>query len=147
MPLVVSDLALTPDAFLGRLFTASICQNECEVLEFSDYGKNFITRHKFSPDAFVQMAFQAAYYSLYGRTETTYEPAMTKAFLHGRTEAIRTVQPESLDFVKVSELPKVTAPPPSLNATADRVFYAGLLLGRQGRGQTGSASQGLQRAL
>lgn len=37
-----------------------------------------------------------------GRVESTYEPAMTKAFLHGRTEAIRTVQPESVHFVKVS---------------------------------------------
>lgn len=26
---------------------------------------------------------------------------MTKAYLHGRTEAIRTVQPESFNFVKV----------------------------------------------
>lgn len=78
----------------------SICQNECQVLEFNQYGKNFITRHKLSPDAFVQMAFQAAYYKLYGRCETTYEPAMTKAFLHGRTEAIRTVQPASLAFVE-----------------------------------------------
>ena len=26
---------------------------------------------------------------------------MTKAYLHGRTEAIRTVQPESVDFTKV----------------------------------------------
>lgn len=77
-----------------------ICQNECEVLEFDRYGKNFITRHRFSPDAFVQMAFQAAYYTLYGRCETTYEPAMTKAFLHGRTEAIRTVQPHSAKFVE-----------------------------------------------
>ncbi|KAG1744175.1 hypothetical protein EDD22DRAFT_1005788 [Suillus occidentalis] len=33
------------------------------------------------------------------RTECTYGPAMTKAFLHGRT-AIRTVQPESIDFTK-----------------------------------------------
>lgn len=77
-----------------------ICQNECQVLEFDRYGKNFITRHRFSPDAFVQMAFQAAYYTLYGRCETTYEPAMTKAFLHGRTEAIRTVQPHSAKFVE-----------------------------------------------
>lgn len=46
------------------------------------------------------MAFQAAYYKLYGRCETTYEPAMTKAFLHGRTEAIRSVQPASLAFVQ-----------------------------------------------
>lgn len=26
---------------------------------------------------------------------------MTKAFLHGRTEAIRSVQPQSVDFTKV----------------------------------------------
>jgi carnitine O-acetyltransferase len=46
------------------------------------------------------MAYQAAYFSLYGRTECTYEPAMTKAFLHGRTESIRSVQPESVAFVR-----------------------------------------------
>ena len=84
-----------------------ICQNDCQALEFKTYGKNFITSHGFSPDAFVQMAFQAAYYGLYGRTECTYEPAMTKAFLHGRTEAIRTVQPHTVDFVRTffSEAP------------------------------------------
>ena len=39
-----------------------------------------------------------------GRIECTYEPAMTKSFLHGRTEAIRTVQPQSVDFVKVIQI-------------------------------------------
>lgn len=43
-----------------------ICQNDSQALEFRGYGGNFIKRHGFSPDAFVQMAFQAAYYSLYG---------------------------------------------------------------------------------
>lgn len=43
-----------------------ICQNDCQALEFNTYGKVFITTHGFSPDAFVQMAFQAAYYGLYG---------------------------------------------------------------------------------
>jgi carnitine O-acetyltransferase len=94
-----------------------ICQNEVVALDFEAYGKNAITRtfshqapalfgcrkasspvscveYGFSPDAFVQMAYQAAYYSLYGKVESTYEPAMTKNFLHGRTEAIRSVTPE-----------------------------------------------------
>ncbi|OTB05436.1 hypothetical protein M426DRAFT_57019 [Hypoxylon sp. CI-4A] len=75
-----------------------ISQNEFECLDFAGYGKNYITSAGFSPDAFVQMAFQAAYYGLYGRIESTYEPAMTKAFLHGRTEAIRTVTEESVNF-------------------------------------------------
>ncbi|KAH6657680.1 Choline/Carnitine o-acyltransferase-domain-containing protein [Truncatella angustata] len=77
-----------------------IGQNEFECLDFSGYGKNFITSMGFSPDAFVQMAFQAAYYGLYGRIECTYEPSMTKMFLHGRTEAIRTVTDSSVDFVQ-----------------------------------------------
>ncbi|KAI4206991.1 MAG: hypothetical protein LQ346_000823 [Caloplaca aetnensis] len=77
-----------------------IQQNEFQILEFAGYGKNFITSMGFSPDAFVQMAFQAAYYGLYGRVENTYEPAMTKVFLHGRTEAIRAATHESAEFVK-----------------------------------------------
>ncbi|KAI2632381.1 choline/Carnitine O-acyltransferase [Hypoxylon sp. NC1633] len=77
-----------------------ISQNEFECLDFAGYGKNYITSAGFSPDAFVQMAFQAAYYGLYGRIECTYEPAMTKAFLRGRTEAVRTVSEESVNFVQ-----------------------------------------------
>ena len=99
------EWALTPDLKQGVRFAETrisdlICQNDSKALEFRGYGANFIKRHGFSPDAFVQMAFQAAYYNLYGRVESTYEPAMTKTFLHGRTEAIRTVQRESVHFVK-----------------------------------------------
>ncbi|KAF9528240.1 carnitine acetyl transferase [Crepidotus variabilis] len=96
---------LTPELRAGVRFAETrisdlICQNDCQALEFKGYGKNFITSHGFSPDAFVQMAFQAAYFGLYGRNECVYEPAMTKSYLHGRTEAIRSVQPESVNFIK-----------------------------------------------
>jgi carnitine O-acetyltransferase len=37
-----------------------------KVLEFTDYGKLFIVSHNMSPDAFVQIAFMAAYYRMYG---------------------------------------------------------------------------------
>lgn len=62
---------MTPELRVGVRFaetrlSALICQNECQALEFQGYGKNFITSHGFSPDAFVQMAFQAAYFGLYG---------------------------------------------------------------------------------
>ncbi|KAF2471298.1 carnitine acetyl transferas-like protein [Lindgomyces ingoldianus] len=77
-----------------------IQQNEFATLEFPHYGKNFMTSMGFSPDAFVQMAFQAAYYGLYGRMECIYEPAMTKFYYHGRTEAVRSVTEESVDFVR-----------------------------------------------
>jgi carnitine O-acetyltransferase len=43
-----------------------ICQSDCQALEFNGYGKNFIMSYNFSPDAFVQMAFQTVYFGLYG---------------------------------------------------------------------------------
>ncbi|KAK6521165.1 hypothetical protein TWF506_001393 [Arthrobotrys conoides] len=99
------EWTMVPELSLGLRFAETrladlINQNEFQTLEFEGYGSNHIKNMGFSPDAFVQMAFQASYYALYGRVECTYEPAMTKQFLHGRTEAIRTVSQEVVDFVR-----------------------------------------------
>ncbi|KXS95930.1 hypothetical protein AC578_7990 [Pseudocercospora eumusae] len=96
---MVSELT-TALRFAETRLADLIQQNEFQTLEFEEYGKNFITSMGFSPDAFVQMAFQAAYYGMYGRIESVYEPAMTKAFFHGRTEAIRSATHESVEFVR-----------------------------------------------
>jgi|SRR5712671_3062995 len=65
------NLESTPELRVGIRFAETrlsdlICQNECAAMEFRGYGKMFITSHGLSPDAFVQMAFQAAYFGLYG---------------------------------------------------------------------------------
>ncbi|CAH2351090.1 putative mitochondrial carnitine O-acetyltransferase [[Candida] railenensis] len=96
---------LTPDLSLALRFGETrlsdlINQNEFKHLEFKRYGSSTIKKMKYSPDAFVQMAFQATYYALYGKVECTYEPAMTKQFFHGRTEAVRSVSQESNLFVR-----------------------------------------------
>ncbi|KAF0709620.1 Aste57867_5845 [Aphanomyces stellatus] len=78
-----------------------IVQNETRVLEFRAYGKNFITKSNCSPDAFVQIAFLAAYYLQYGTFVNQYEPVMMKRFLHGRTEAIRSMTPETKAFLEL----------------------------------------------
>lgn len=96
---------LTPELSLALRFGETrlsdlINQNEFKYLEFKNYGSSTIKKMKYSPDAFVQMAFQATYYALYGKVECTYEPAMTKNFFHGRTEAVRTVSQESNLFVR-----------------------------------------------
>ncbi|CCE92031.1 carnitine O-acetyltransferase YAT1 TDEL_0D04470 [Torulaspora delbrueckii] len=78
-----------------------ISQYEFATLDFEQYGSTHMkSTFKTSPDAFVQQIFQVAYYALYGKFETTYEPAMTKMFQNGRTEAIRSVTHESKRFVK-----------------------------------------------
>lgn len=86
-----------------------ILQNEVDVLEFTSFGKLFITQHNMSPDAFVQMAFIAAYYFQYGNAPNVYEPVLTKRFRHGRTEAARSMTKEAQSFVEVffSEKPPI----------------------------------------
>ncbi|TDH65709.1 hypothetical protein CCR75_002983 [Bremia lactucae] len=86
--------------FAEARLTDLMLQNEVKVLEFTAFGKLFITQHNMSPDAFVQMAFVAAYYFQYGTAPCIYEPVLTKRFLHGRTEAARAMTPSALEFVE-----------------------------------------------
>lgn len=63
-----------------------------------DMGKRIVKKFGCSPDAFVQMAIQLAYYKTFNRFDSTYESALTKQFLHGRTETIRTVSEHSCNY-------------------------------------------------
>lgn len=65
---------------------------------FQPFGKNFIKSQKLSPDSFIQMAFQLAFYRVHGILGTTYETASTRQYIHGRTETIRSASLESLKF-------------------------------------------------
>eukprot|EP00298_Acanthocystis_sp_HF-20_P013905 c20556_g1_i2.p1 GENE.c20556_g1_i2~~c20556_g1_i2.p1 ORF type:complete len:687 (+),score=270.52 c20556_g1_i2:24-2063(+) len=77
-----------------------IVQCETKVLDFCEYGKNFIVSNKLSPDAVVQLAVLFSHWKLYGKFVSQYEPAQTKTFHHGRTEAIRALTPEAMQFCK-----------------------------------------------
>ena len=85
----LSESTLDNIYFAETSLCDDISANDTHVLEFRDYGKRFITANKLSPDAFVQMSILLAYYKLYGKVVCMYEPALTKQFYHGRTEAIR----------------------------------------------------------
>ncbi|RKP13517.1 acyltransferase ChoActase/COT/CPT, partial [Piptocephalis cylindrospora] len=70
------------------------------VLRYKGYGKGLMKQFKVSPDAFVQMALQLAYYRMYGVCRATYESAATRKFRAGRTETCRSVSEESLTWVE-----------------------------------------------
>src|SRR5690349_21136312 len=69
------------------------------------FGKGFIKTCKLSPDAYIQMALQLAYYRDYGKFSLTYEASMTRLFRDGRTETVRPCTIESSAWVNSMEDP------------------------------------------
>lgn len=78
---------------------------DVRVLNFTHYGRKFPKSHKTSPDAFIQMALQLAYYRMYQTFCPTYESASLRMFKLGRTETIRSTTSESLQFTKAMDDP------------------------------------------
>lgn len=70
------------------------------------YGKGFMKKCRVSPDAYIQMALQLAYYRDAGKFSLTYEASMTRLYREGRTETVRPCTIESAAWVKSMENPK-----------------------------------------
>lgn len=83
-----------------RDFNNLMAAHELRVQAYQAYGKGLIKKFKCSPDAYVQMVIQLAYYKMYGKNRPTYESASTRKFQQGRTETTRTVSDESVAFCK-----------------------------------------------
>uniref|UniRef100_A0A3Q1G810 Carnitine O-acetyltransferase n=1 Tax=Acanthochromis polyacanthus TaxID=80966 RepID=A0A3Q1G810_9TELE len=73
---------------------------DMRVKVFGHFGKNVPKAHKMSPDAFIQVALQLAYYRLYRHCCATYESASLRMFRLGRTDTIRSASSASASFVK-----------------------------------------------
>lgn len=72
---------------------------DLRLLMHDAYGKGFIKRLKVSPDAYIQMALQLAYFRDVGHLSLTYEASMTRLYREGRTETVRPVTIESSEWV------------------------------------------------
>ena len=127
------DTKLRETVFQARVdFSAFASTLTTQVLEEREVGEQMLRRHKVAPDAFVQVAFQAAYYRLRGAPQpaSTYESCQTKIFFHGRTEVIRSVTPQSHAFathllnVKVSHNDSAALLRAALAAHRDRTRLA-----------------------
>ncbi|XP_067001484.2 carnitine O-acetyltransferase isoform X2 [Anabrus simplex] len=67
---------------------------------YKGYGKEFPKAQKLSPDSFIQMAMQLAFYRIHKEPAAHYESASCRKFLNGRTETIRSCSSESVAFAK-----------------------------------------------
>lgn len=76
---------------------------DCHVFPFREFGKGQIKKLRISPDAFIQISLQLAYYRDRGGFCLTYEASMTRLFREGRTETVRSCSNETCAFVKALE--------------------------------------------
>ncbi|KAI0160413.1 carnitine O-acetyltransferase [Xylariaceae sp. FL1272] len=89
-------------------FASVIGQHELAIQAYQGYGKGLIKKFKTSPDAYVQMIIQLAYYKMYGKNRPTYESAATRRFQLGRTETCRSVSDESVAWCNAMADPDAT---------------------------------------
>uniref|UniRef100_A0A915AHW4 Choline/carnitine acyltransferase domain-containing protein n=1 Tax=Parascaris univalens TaxID=6257 RepID=A0A915AHW4_PARUN len=68
------------------------------VYSFKHYGKDFIKQCGLSPDSYIQLAMQLAYYRIHHKQPPTYETATLRRFEEGRTDTIRLPSLESAMF-------------------------------------------------
>lgn len=87
----------------GKAFDDLVGKHELRTLAYTAYGKNSIKKFKLSPDAYVQMVIQLAYYKMNGKPCATYESAQTRKFRNGRTEVCRTLSSDSLAWTQAME--------------------------------------------
>ncbi|KAL1768948.1 carnitine O-palmitoyltransferase 1, brain isoform isoform X1 [Sigmodon hispidus] len=76
---------------------------DCHIFPFSHFGKSFIKCCHVSSDSFIQLVLQLAHFRDRGQFCLTYESAMTRLFLEGRTETVRSCTREACHFVRAME--------------------------------------------
>lgn len=97
-PNLANQIVVERAAFVQRTSALDI-----RVWQNYGLGKQDIKAYGCSPDSFVQMLIQLAYYKLTGTLRPTYESASTRKYFAGRTETCRSVTPETLVFVQTWE--------------------------------------------
>ncbi|XP_076172764.1 carnitine O-palmitoyltransferase whd isoform X2 [Ptiloglossa arizonensis] len=76
---------------------------ELHIYVHDAYGKGFMKVNSMSPDAYIQLALQLAYYRDSNKFNLTYEASMTRLFREGRTETVRPCTIESTKWVNAME--------------------------------------------
>ncbi|XP_034050349.1 carnitine O-palmitoyltransferase 1, liver isoform-like isoform X2 [Thalassophryne amazonica] len=89
----------------GSLAVAQALADDVDfhVFSFREFGKGRVKKCRVSPDAFIQVALQLAYYRTRRTFCLTYEACMTRLFREGRTETVRSCTSEISAFVHALE--------------------------------------------
>ncbi|XP_031763686.2 choline O-acetyltransferase [Galleria mellonella] len=85
---------ITPDVLrtidhAARELDRAILDLDFKVYTYRGYGREFMKSCRTSPDVYIQLALQYAYYKMYGYLVSTYESASLRRFRAGRVDNIR----------------------------------------------------------
>ncbi|KAG2018014.1 carnitine acetyl transferase [Coprinopsis cinerea AmutBmut pab1-1] len=107
----VADDRIWKESDAARQRANQIMNNSDDsVLWFTDYGTDWIkTMAKLSPDAYIQMALQLAWYKTRGEFTATYETVLTRMFKNGRTETLRSLTRDAREWVLSMHDPKASS--------------------------------------
>lgn len=79
------------------------------ISQYKIFGKDFLKSMQLSPDAFIQVALQLAFYRLHQEPCATYESASLRRFKYGRTDTIRSCTVPSYLFTCAMDDSRVPA--------------------------------------
>ncbi|XP_070532990.1 carnitine O-acetyltransferase-like [Ptychodera flava] len=97
------DTCYTIKGFLTSLHHRMVDDLQVHAIQFKPFGKNIPKANRMSPDAFIQVALQLAYYRIYSQPTATYELAKSasmRRYRLGRTDAVRSCTIDSVNFCK-----------------------------------------------
>lgn len=114
----LNDVITQSKANIDRL----AADTDVKVFTFDHFGKDFIKSHGISPDSFLQIGMQVAYFRIYGKLACTSETATLRKFSEGRTETIRLPNFHSAMFtIDATDPDSAEEIPPAMMASMFRV--------------------------
>ena len=97
------------------------------IYKFSKFGKEFVKKQNMSPDAFIQVALQCAFYRIYNRVAASYESASLRRFKEGRVDNIRSTSSQGNNFefqnstlLSSLDIGGQTSPPPHFQSSSKK---------------------------
>ncbi|XP_063547942.1 choline O-acetyltransferase isoform X2 [Cydia strobilella] len=84
----------------GREIDRNIADLDVKVYTYKGYGREYMKSCRTSPDVYIQLAMQYAYFKMYGHLVSTYESASLRRFLEGRVDNIRSAHLPALAWAK-----------------------------------------------
>ncbi|XP_028248728.1 carnitine O-acetyltransferase b [Parambassis ranga] len=81
---------------------------DVNVFNFKNFGKELPKQHKMSPNSFIQVALQLAYYRVHNEVCPACDIATQRMFRGGRTEYIRSPTNQALKFILAFDDPSVS---------------------------------------